>query len=101
MPGSPAFYNKVSLWMREGAVMFFISTKLSALPHPISLHPAQDATAPVTEAENLAACPGSALWDGLEPSSRSGGSHRMTLKWELQPPHLGQGCWPKGWTGVC
>lgn len=47
--------------------MFFISplTRLSALSHPIFLHPAQDATAHIIKrAEKLDAYPGSALWAG-------------------------------------
>lgn len=84
--------------------MFFISalTRLSALSHTTFLHPAQDATAHITKgAGKLAACPGSAPGLGWNHPLGPGGSHRMTLKWEFQPTQLGQGCWPKGWTGTC
>lgn len=89
--------------------MFFISTltKLSALPHTIFLHPAQDVTAHITKgaeklAENHRLSRLSTVVSGLGWNHPPGpaGRHRMTLKWKFQPPQLAQGCWPEGWTGA-
>lgn len=69
MPGSPAFYNKVFLWMRERALNVLhlsFNEALSTVSHTPFLHPAQDVTAHITKgAERLAGCPGSALWAGI------------------------------------
>lgn len=101
MPGSPAFYNKVSLWMREGALDIFrlrfneaFSTASPNIPAPSSgcYSPHNRGRKP--------GCMSRLSTLGWNHPLGPGGSHRMTLKWELQPPHLGQGCWPKGGTGA-
>lgn len=91
MPGSPASYNKVSLWTREGALDILhlnFNEAFSTVSHNI-LAPSSGCYSPHNRGgrktgwmSRLSIVVSGLGWNHpLGP----GGSHRLTLKWEFQP----------------
>lgn len=67
MPGSPAFYTKISLWTREGALEVLdlhFNKAFSTVSHNMPALSSGCYSPHNNGAENLAGCPGSALWAG-------------------------------------